>query len=145
MQILSGKHVGKSSQIVTLNHPDYVVWYISEYPNAKLGLAFLEHLSAFDSRPLVARCFGCKGSATRSTAYNNNVQLMHWCDQCDPYGSGAVAGKLSLIRTYFDALGHVVDTCDARKADMKLIIRGLGKAKGLPTRVTISAAEDFLC
>lgn len=143
MDISSGKHQGKTSQMVVLNHPDYVVWYIHELPNAKLSAAFDQHIKKMDARAFTAKCFHCKGQAARATAYEGDPGLMFWCDTCNPYGAGAVQGKLRLIRTFSDAVRHINATADGHKAFMKEIVRGLAEGKGLPKRVGESQAAAF--
>jgi hypothetical protein len=143
MQITSGKHDGKTSQILVLNYPDYAKWYRREYPTAKLGKAISEHIGSLNSKSFSVKCNGCSGQATKATAYFNNHDLIFWCDECDPYSMGAVRGKLNVIRTYQDAVGHIEHTANGNKNFMKLIVRSLAMAKGLPSRVTAVNAEAF--
>jgi hypothetical protein len=144
MDISSGKHQGKTSQIVALNHPDYVSYYLnSEYHNSKLGQALKHHVAKMDAKPFITECFHCKKPATRATAYQNNPDLMFWCDDCNPYGAGAVTGKLRTIKTYSDAVSHIAFTANGHKGFMKTIIRNLAEAKGLAKRVTVDKAAAF--
>jgi len=82
--------------------------------------------------------------ATRATAYRNDFTLMFWCDDCDPYGSGARTGTLTILRTYEEALRHVDWTGNRRRDWKRKIIRKLAEAKGLPKRVGAKQAAAFL-
>ena len=144
VQITSGKHAGKTSQLLMLNHPDYAAWYMGEYPDAKLSVTLRQHIAKLDGRPFVTSCQTCGKAATRATAYAGDCELMFWCDRCDPHGAGAIRGKLHGVRTYGDALRHIQYTADGHKGYMKRIVRSLAEAKGLPKRVGEATAQSFL-
>jgi len=143
MEITTGKHQGTASQVVVLNNPDYVSWYMQNHATAVLGRAFKDHIESLDKKPFLKKCHGCNNSATRATSYYNNSDLMFWCDDCDPYSMGANLGKLSVINKYADAVSHINSTANGHKHFMKEIVRGLAQSKGLPKRVSAKAAKEF--
>ncbi len=143
MQIRSGKYAGKSSEQVVLKFPDYVEWYIGAYPTAKLSTEFKRLVGIFDRKPLRTKCYTCKKSATLATAYMNNPSLYFWCSDCDYYGSGANKGKLTIIKTYSNALQHIELNCGGYKSWKSTIIKSLAQAKGLPARVGDAQAVAF--
>ena len=74
----------------------------------------------------------------------DNINAPHWwCDTCDPYETGALSGKLYLLDSYINALGHVEIFCSGRKSDYKKIIKLMSQAKGLPNRVGETQAQNF--
>ena len=104
-------------------------------------------IARFNSKPLVKDCFGEPGAhhkATRCTVYGKNVMAPRWwCDTCDPYQSGANAGKLQAVASYEDALDHVGFWCGGHSADYKSLIKALAQAKGLPAHVGEKQAAAF--
>lgn len=143
MQIITGKHAGKTSEEVILKHADYVDWYLGTYPAAALGREFKRLIAEFDAKPFTMVCWSCKQPATYATVYRENTDFMYWCDDCDPYGTGARHGQLTRVRTYTQALNHIHSTARGRKGDLRDTIRELAKGKGLPARVGKQQAKDF--
>jgi hypothetical protein len=140
MQVTVGKHKGKSVKLLVLKDPDYVHWLFGENVSGPL-LAVKNQaqqlINRFDAKPIQKQCYSsnCSSSAIRATVYGNNISPYWWCANCDPYQSGANNGKLQVLRTYSDALSHVVLYCASRKSDFREIIKEFAEAKGLPKRV----------
>jgi hypothetical protein len=137
-----GKHNGKSVGLLLLKEPGYVIWLLSQSnPQGAMKSAISEAkrlILRFDAKPFVTSCSAtnCAKVATYGTVYGNNVSLAYWwCEECDPYHSGANPGKLANIATYSSALQHVDMYCSASSADYKRIIATMANGKGLPARV----------
>ncbi|WP_431261839.1 hypothetical protein ACQ859_16400 [Roseateles chitinivorans] len=148
MQIDFGKHPGKSSQYVTLKDPSYVRWMFSkENPNGQLLSLIREakrHIQDLDGKPFSGSCSACKSPATRASVYSNSISLVCWCESCSPYSLGAPDGKLTIIRTYLQALRHVEFTGGSNKAFQAAIIKELVRVKGGPKTLTQAAMLKFL-
>jgi hypothetical protein len=149
MFISFGKHQRKSPQLLLLKYPDYALWMLREeratgnFANVQTELRRLIRL--FDEIPIVVPCVGddCENIATRGTVYRGAVFSRWWCDSCDAYSAGASTGKLYVVRSFGDAVGYVSMVCEARKQALRVLIKELAKAKGLPTRVGEQQAQDF--
>lgn len=150
MQINFGKHSGKTAEEVVVKHASYVSWVVSQTnPNAQMSALQKEFdrlITVLDSRPFVGKCSstGCKNPVTNLTAYlNNDSDLYRWCDHCDPYSSGANAGKLTKVRTYADVMRHAQFSCGNTNGSYDRIVKALAKMKGLPARVSSATAIRF--
>lgn len=149
MSITFGKYRGRSVAEVVLKDPSYIVWMLREGdPGETLAKVCEEarHLIAiFNGKPIAKKCGGdgCNDTATHLTVYGGNVNTRFWCDNCDPYSAGASPGKLSVVRTYGDAIQHVDWSCGGRKAFYEVLIRTLAQAKGLPERATAKRIGEF--
>jgi hypothetical protein len=137
-------------ELVVLKHPKYVRWMISKQDAtgslARARTHAQSKITKFDAKPFTTTCEGrhCKNQATRCTVYSDNVTDPHWwCEECDPYQTGANAGKLQSLRTYAAACHHVELYCSSRLSDYKAIITAMAKAKGLPARVGEKEAGEF--
>lgn len=143
MIMKSGKYEGLSGEQMVLKHPDHVQWYLQEYPKTTWSDEYRRLLHRFDAKPFVSRCTGCKGEATRMSAYRGEDGLLPWCDDCNPYRLGANDGKLVIVTTCAQALRHIDGTAEGNRNFKRRIIRGLAEAKGLPARVTVASAAAF--
>lgn len=117
---------------------------LGDHPDNRWVDEFKRLIAKFDARPFETPCAGCGATATRASAYRNSSSLMFWCDNCDPYSSGADRGKLTMIRTYQEALRHVGGTFTAPRTEKRNIILALAHGKGLAKRLTEDAAKAFL-
>ena len=150
MQIKFGKHAGKSSEEVLLKHASYVAWVVSQ-TGANSQLAALqtdiaELTQTLDMKPFVGKCHtdGCKRPVAKLSAYlGNDKDLYKWCEQCDPYTSGANPGKLTQVRTYADVMRHVQFHCGGTKGSYDKLVKSYAKTKGLPDRVSTATAIQF--
>jgi hypothetical protein len=136
------EHKGKSVIEVMMKHPEYVNWVLRqtnvEEPLKTVRNEMLRLIGIFNSKPFTKKCFGnnCGKTAIRCTSYKDDIQgLYWWCDNCDPYQSGAHSGTLHFISTYEDVLGYVRDVCKNRKTDSVALIKRLAQEKGLPKRL----------
>ena len=85
----------------------------------------------------------CTKPATCLSVYGDNVYApLWWCDDCDPYQMGAREGKLSLIKTYQDAILHHM-MFHTPKSFLKDLVRIMAVEKGLPKRVSEKNAVEF--
>lgn len=140
MIVTFGKHRGESVEALVLREPRYVAWMLSTTdPTGALvqvGAEARRLIGVFNRKPFTERCShkGCDAVAALGTVYRSNVQLVCWCDQCDPCSAGADPGKLTVIRTYWDALQHVAYFCNGRKGEYEFLIHNLAVVKGLPDR-----------
>lgn len=151
MEVTFGKHQGKSIETLVIKEPTYTAWMLLvESPTGQMKSVqkrARQLVSCFDDKPIIIECYGkgCGNRATRCTIYLNNVATPHWwCDECDPYQSGANPGKLQAVQTYQQALGHVDMYCKGRVTDARNLVRSLAQAKGLPARITEGNAKKFL-
>jgi len=143
------KHNGKSVDEVMLKDPGYVKWVL-ENSNAagqlkEIRNEMLTLIDIFNSKHFTKKCAGnnCGKISTRCTAYKDNFQILYWwCDNCNPYQSGARAGTLHVIHTYQDALSYVADVCKNRE-DYVAFIKRLAQEKGLPKRLKKGDINKF--
>lgn len=147
MQVTFGKHHSKSMELLVLKEAAYIDWLLKEHATGKLrdlqvyGRSLIEH---FDKKQILTKCFvkSCSAHATCFSVYRDNLAPIWWCDECDPYQLGALAGRLQILRTYHDALRHAQTYCTT-VADLKTLITSLARAKGLPQRVGEPQASKF--
>jgi hypothetical protein len=143
-----GKYKDKSVGALVLKHPDYIAWVISQPnpsgPLARVKAEALRLINIFNSKPINKMCFGsCSKAATRCTVYQRNVHgPLWWCDECNPYQTGAIEGKLSAISTYEEAINHC-EFYSAGKDSLLDLIKSLSQAKGLPHRVGEKQIDIF--
>jgi hypothetical protein len=139
----SGKHEGKTYAEVVLKYGDVVQWFLAKNPNSIVAREFGRLIDIFDLKPFSTTCFECGRTATRASVYENNFDCMFWCERCNPYGTGARAGTLTVVKRYLEALRHIDSTAQANRTWKRTIIRELAQAKGLPARVGEKQAVDF--
>ena len=149
MKVGFGKHNGKSVETIILKEPSYIEWALAQASSsgtlARLKGEAQRLIAIFDAKPYRTKCYGhgCSKLATRCSVYLRNVYgPMWWCDDCDPYQRGADDGKLSVVRTYRDALEHCTLFCTNRSA-VESLVRALAQAKGLPQRVSEKQSAEF--
>jgi hypothetical protein len=143
MEMMSGKHQGKTTEEILLKEPDYAVWYMGEYPESRAGRDFRRLEKAFDAKPFVAEC-RCGQKAVRVSGYRGSPLLMFWCAECSPTGSGAEPQKLRYpVNTYRAVLEHISLTADGYKNWKKDIVRGLAEGKGLKTPLSKKKLAAF--
>ena len=145
-----GKHSDKSVEMIILKDPAYIAWILTvRNPKGRIPMIRIEAqrlIRIFDAKPFLRNCQEreCTKPATRLTVYTDNVYTpMWWCEDCDPYQMGARDGKLSLIKTYHDALLHQFQF-HTPKSFLKGLVRIIAVEKGLPKRVSVKEAEEFL-
>lgn len=148
MLVPVGKHKGKSVELLLLKESGYVQWLVQQNASGPLLALQAEAkrlIQKFDLKPFQMKCNGnnCSAPATRLSVYGNNISPYWWCDKCDPYQMGAIAGKLQIFRFYSSALNHVVFYCAGRQSDYKDLIKKIAQAKGLPSRVGEPQAVAF--
>jgi hypothetical protein len=150
MIIPIGKHKGKSVEWLVLNKPDYVKWVL-ELPAPYGALAAIKSqalrlISLFDSKHIVKPCTNrnCSRAAIQFSGYKGNPWCYYaWCDTCDPYRAGAAPWKLTIIKTYTDALKFIQRHCDGRRSDYRLAIDTIARAKGFPERSSPPRIRKF--
>jgi hypothetical protein len=150
MRITIGKHAGESVAEVVLKHADYCKWLLDKDDASgvleRMRVEAQRLISIFDSKPILGSCngSGCAKRSVRFSAYRGNSELPHWwCETCSPYLAGASQGKLTIIKTYRDALDHVESTCGGTRGGYSEIIRAMAIAKGLPKRSGEKQIGDF--
>ena len=138
-------------ELLVLKEPRYIQWLLGQQAaqgEMKRAQAEARRLiRLFDAKPFLKECFGSTPPAhlaERCSVYGNVVDAPYWwCNNCNPYQSGADAGKLQVISTYEGALNHVSFFCGNRSRDYKALIKELAEAKGLPKRVSKAQAATF--
>jgi len=151
MKITFGKYIGKAMEMLVLKVPEYVAWMLEQHaaPSSQMAKAQDEAkrlIIKFDDKPFMKKCSGknCNETATRCTVYDANVLNPYWwCENCNPYQSGAAPGKLQVLTTYCQAISHVENYYGNRKSDYQSIIRSMAEAKGLPRRVGDAQSTKF--
>ena len=101
---------GKTTEEILLKFPDWARWNVKKHPDAKHSTHFVELAKKFASKPFVEPCEGCKGKATRASAYRGSPELRFWCSQCSPSQTGAEPTKLTSVKTIVDVLRHIEQT-----------------------------------
>ena len=112
MRFTRGEHFDRSITSVVLHDPAYTMAMIrhGEHDQPQEVVDEAARLVAeFDAAPFRIRCEGenCTNNATRAVLYGDNRDPQWWCDDCDPYPTGATAGKVHVVKTYRDAVTHV--------------------------------------
>lgn len=149
MYLKFGKHSKKSVEMIILKDPAYTSWILTvPNPTERLAMVKIEAqrlIRIFDAKPFLRSCQGreCTKPATCLTVYADNVYTpLWWCDDCDPYQMGARDGKLSLIKTYQDALLHHMQF-QTSKTFIKDLVKRMATEKGFPRRVGQKEVEEF--
>src|SRR5262245_51294316 len=127
------KHEGKSTELLVLKEPAYVMGLLAQADAGSLDEFRREVgrlIELFDGKEFVRPCHGCRGRATRGSVYRGAAGLRLWCDQCDPHQLGAASGKLVVVRTYWDAITCAQAVCGGRASALKRLVIGLARAKG---------------
>jgi len=150
MIISFGKHQGTTVALAVLKDPDYILWLLGQQgatgPLASVRIEAGHLISVFDAKPIKDACRGhnCQNQAVRFSAYHGGlVDLYPWCDTCDEHQAGAMRSRLSIVKTYMQALNHVDSYFGSRRADYQRIIRNIASAKGLPDRCGEKQAQAF--
>jgi hypothetical protein len=144
MRIETGRYAGKTTQLVLFKRPDWVQWLLRNYPDNKLVPDFKLLIEIFDSKPLLKACYCCARQATCASVPRGTGWGMHfWCDDCNPYSTGARCGSLGVVSTFESAMVHADWTCEARRRAKRDLIKELAQAKGLPARVGAPPAAAF--
>lgn len=142
LRIQSGPEKGKTAEELLLKKPSKAD-FIRSSSNSVLAGELNRLVSKLDAKDLVSTCHECKQPATRYSIYYNNHNCMFWCDDCDPYTSGAVQGKLTIGRTFDQAITHIDLTANGKKSFKDSVIKEIAVAKGLPKRVGEAQALAF--
>lgn len=149
MYLKFGKYSDKSVEMVILKDPAYISWVLTERnPAGRLAIIKTEVqrlIRIFNAKPFLRNCQGreCTKPVTCISVYSDYVYApMWWCDDCNPYQLGARDGKLSLIKTYHDALLHHM-RFQKPKSALKDLVRTMAVEKGLPKCVGEKDAEEF--
>jgi hypothetical protein len=142
-----GEHIGMSVEAVVLKEPGYIKWVFSlENPKGRMVQVKSEAqrlIPIFDAIPYQKACCACMKPATRCTVYRDNIYVPYWwCDECDPYQSAPDGGKLTIIRTYEEAVDHCGIYCSG-KTPLQQLVKTMAQAKGLPKRVGEKQAQAF--
>jgi hypothetical protein len=152
VQVTFGKHVGKSVELLMLKEPAYIKWVLDQQSPtgamAKVKLHIQQLIQVFDKKSFAGKqCWAetCVKPATRFSVYLGNLDPCWWCNTCDEYQRGANPGKLQTPINYQSALQHVKNYCKGRKSDYTGIIKMISQAKGLPSRVSETKAQEFFC
>jgi len=138
-----GKHKGRGVWDVMLRNPDFIAWLKEHHWDGFQWLyeGIAELVAEFDEAPFSeVSCAGdvdgcpCTNPVTRFSIYQKTSVPVFWCEDCDPCQLGAGKAKLSVGRTYYGALNHVIDNGGGMVAKRK-VIREIAVAKGfLKTR-----------
>lgn len=146
-----GKYESKSLELVLLKHPDYVAWMFEQKdPGGRLGQIRQEAreiLRVFDGKPFVEKCFGrgCEKLAARCSLFKDKLREPYWwCDECDPYQTGAPPGRLAIASTYRQVLDHAAKYHYGGRAGYKKLIIGLARGRGFVEKVKDKHAKEFL-
>jgi hypothetical protein len=131
-----------TAESLLLRAPDYASWTMANRPDGTLAQAFTSLAEAFDARPIVEAC-ACGAVATHARAYIGSTDLILLCDSC---GARLPTDEvLHDVTAFSAALDHVSQTCArGRRRQQRRIVRKLGRAKGMPKRITERTADCFL-
>jgi hypothetical protein len=144
MRLQYGRYQGRTAETLLLRAPDYALWVLRHRPDGKLAQCFRELIAAFNARPLQSPCQACGAQATRAAALPERSELYFFCDACALYPDAAPFGAAQDLRTLAQLADHVERTARRRAtARFRALVRGMAQAKGLPRRITESAAEAF--
>jgi hypothetical protein len=149
MIITFGEYRGRSVEWLVLKRPDYVKWILDQptptWPLADVKSEVLRLISIFDAKAILKPCGrNCLVSVSGFEAYDGNPYML-WpvCDMCDPCQNGPAPWKLSVIRTYNDALNFIKQHCDGRGSEYRLAINTIAVAKGFPERSSPARIRKF--
>jgi len=142
MRLRFGRYAGMTTEVLLLRAPDYVAWTLARRPRSALARTFAALADAFDARSIQASC-SCGRAARHARAYRASSELILLCEACA--GRAPPGGGLDEVTGYRAALEHVRETCvRGHRREQQRLIRGLGRAKGMPKRITEAAAARFL-
>jgi hypothetical protein len=131
-----------TAESLLLRAPDYVSWTMTNRPGGSLAQAFASLAQAFDARPIREAC-NCGAVATHVRAYSNSTDLILLCDSCRD--RLPASDMLHEVTSFAAALEHVAQTCTrGLRRHQRRIVRNLGRAKGMPRRITERTAACFL-
>ena len=141
MDMSFGKYKDKAVAWVMLEHIDYFLWMRSKDLTDRTEYVFFKKLAQiFDDKPFSeVQCDGsCKGAnpVTRLSLYSGQFNYLEywWCNDCNPYESGAVASKLSTVSSLYE-----ISSLNNKKDVVKVFAR----AKGVPKRKTKIALQQY--
>src|SRR5262245_6485942 len=102
-------------------------------------------IRVFDEKPFVVTCRGdgCDSDATRGSLSQGGVRPIWWCEDCDPSEFGASPSKLYMVESFADAVDYISVWCGDNREPLRILIRELAQAKGLPARVGEQQARMF--
>jgi hypothetical protein len=142
MEFRSGKHEGKSFEVVFLKAPSFA-HYLSINGQPGIAKEFQKLIKRFDEKPITTPCAKCGNTATRATGYDSGtgLALFFYCDNCDDPWLDEAKGRL--IRSFKDAIKFIDDTRNGNKAAKRATIRKLAEAKGLSKKVGEKEALAF--
>lgn len=135
-----GKFKGKAVAWVMIEKMDYFRWMDSKGMTDKPEYQFmLKLVNKFDNKPFSE--VHCAGSCDRVnevkvlSLYNSRYNIPYWfCDQCDPYVTGARDNTLSFISSMNSVINH---------PDKDRLIKLFAQAKGMPKIKTKQALKEF--
>jgi len=146
------KHKGESVAEVLIKDASYVKYVLSVTETEGLMTSIRDEMirliNIFNSKPFLQNCWGdnhkCGEVATGATAYKEDyIGLYWWCNDCDPYQSGASMGTLHAITSYEDVLKYVYMVLNNNGKDSEALIKRLAQEKGLPKRLSKGGIEKF--
>jgi hypothetical protein len=144
-----GKHQGKTVSELVFTQPGYISWILDKPDCMGALLGFQKSAQSlvahFNAKPMTCYCRGqgCIAPASRASVYKGTLDSMYWCDDCNPYQTGANPGRLFFIRSYRDVLMCVSLNLNGRASYQVQMIRELARAKGAPERMTEKARSAF--
>lgn len=143
LRLKYGPHAGEAAARVLLREPQYCLWWLADRPESALSEIFRGLITRFDERPMVRPCSACGRLSHQAHAAAGGVELVAYCRPC---GAGRhVQAPGSLVRTYEDAVRHVVETCPrAHRILLRRILLQLLGLKGGPSRLTEPAMDRWL-
>lgn len=140
MKVDFGMHRGCTVEELLVRYLEYVRWLTTQRDLSYLGCAAAEEAcrleAIFDQTPFRRRrCRGtdCSNTPTHcSVDYRAGVIPYYWCDKCSPFLWPFGADDLYEIRTYRDALRHLIESGIVQEDAAYELLGTLADAKALP-------------
>lgn len=139
MNMSFGKYKDKSVAYILFNDLGYFRWMESQGMESKAEYKFaMGLLNKLDSMPFAnVKCMGeCDNNLVSRISFyiGNPSAAQYYCENCDPYRSGANLGKLYFVKKVKDI---------PKGKEQNKMFQVYSTAKGIPKRKTENTLADF--
>ncbi len=134
-----GKYKGRHVGWVIRYDYSYFTWMKKEkMTDRKEFQEAIKYVNILNNIPFECTCWEkCKPGkiATKYSMYINNPNLQYYCDDCNPYSSGAISGKLYV--------GYKIEDLARVSVDCNESIKQFTTNKGLKNGMRVQGFDSF--